>query len=80
MVKNWPALLGFVGLTQGIGISGAAPTTKAIQSGWYKKLNKPDWQPPSNLFAPVWTVLYLMMAVAAWRVWLPVAAGKIGRT
>lgn len=37
--------------------------------GWYAGLAKPAWNPPSWLFGPVWTVLYLMMAVAAWLVW-----------
>lgn len=37
--------------------------------GWYSGLDKPPWTPPSWLFGPVWTVLYLMMAVAAWLVW-----------
>jgi tryptophan-rich sensory protein len=40
--------------------------------GWYRDLAKPAWTPPGWLFAPVWTVLYLLMAVAAWRVWLRV--------
>ena len=36
---------------------------------WYAQLQKPSWNPPSWIFAPAWTLLYIMMAVAAWRVW-----------
>jgi tryptophan-rich sensory protein len=38
-------------------------------STWYRTLSRPDWTPPDWLFGPVWTVLYLAMAVAAWMVW-----------
>lgn len=37
--------------------------------GWYQTLARPSWTPPDWVFGPVWTLLYAMMAVAAWLVW-----------
>jgi len=37
---------------------------------WYEALAKPDWTPPPWIFGPVWTALYLMIATAAWLVWI----------
>ena len=36
---------------------------------WYAGLAKPPFNPPSWIFAPVWTLLYIMVAVAGWRTW-----------
>lgn len=43
--------------------------TSASVGDWYRTLAKPQWTPPDWLFGPVWTALYLLMAVSAWLVW-----------
>lgn len=40
-----------------------------LPGAWYAALEKPGWTPSNGVFPPVWTVLYVMMAVAAWLVW-----------
>jgi tryptophan-rich sensory protein len=48
----------------------AALTGALFRPGeWYERLAKPSWRPPNRLFAPVWTVLYLTIAVSGWLVW-----------
>lgn len=47
--------------------SGAAASAAAPE--FYRELTRPSWAPPAWLFGPVWTVLFIMMAVAAWLVW-----------
>ncbi len=49
------------------GIGGAVTAPKI--DGWYAALAKPWFNPPNWLFGPAWTLLYAMMAIAAWRVW-----------
>lgn len=61
-------LLGFVLLAVGVGMGGALTTSDAV-TGWYADADKPFWTPPNIVFGPVWTALYLTMAVAAWLVW-----------
>jgi tryptophan-rich sensory protein len=36
---------------------------------WYAGLAKPSFNPPGWIFGPVWTVLYVLIAVAGWRIW-----------
>ena len=61
-------LLVCVLLLLSVGGLGAMATYPNIAS-WYAGLVKPSWTPPNALFGPVWTALYLMMAVSLWRVW-----------
>ena len=48
--------------------------TASSVGGWYATLDKPGFNPPDWVFAPVWTTLYALMAIAAWRVWRTEAA------
>jgi tryptophan-rich sensory protein len=61
-------LLIFILLTLVVG-SGASIFTEPSIPTWYAHLVHPAFAPPNWVFAPVWTTLYVLMAVAAWRVW-----------
>lgn len=55
-------------MCEGAGLAGGIFTAGAI-STWYATLQKPSFTPPNWLFAPAWTTLYLLMAIAAFAVW-----------
>jgi translocator protein len=68
MQNKWLILAGFIVVCLAVGMAAGFATQQSIDD-WYVTLIKPSWNPPNWLFAPVWTVLYVMMAVAAWLVW-----------
>jgi len=49
-------------------------TARSVRE-WYPSLRKPSWNPPRQVFAPVWTVLYILMGLAAALVWTAAPAG-----
>ena len=67
---RWIGLAIFLGICLGAGGLGAIATTPEID-GWYRTVAKPPWNPPNSVFGPVWSTLFVMMAVAAWLVWRP---------
>lgn len=67
--RRWRVLAGLLVLCLGAGWLGGLATASSVTT-WYPGLAKPWWTPPGFLFAPVWAALYVMMAVAAFRVWL----------
>jgi len=67
------ALAQAVGLLAWLAVAFAAAAIGAVATvdagGFYSQLVRPAWAPPGWAFGPVWTVLYLLMAIAAWLVW-----------
>ncbi len=66
--SSLPVLLVFLALCLGAGFLGSYATTFSVTT-WYVTMTKPLWTPPGGLFGPVWTVLYILMAFSAYRIW-----------
>ena len=64
MIRLLPGLV-FLAVTFAVAAIGA----QFMPGPWYTALAKPAWTPPGWLFGPVWTVLYVMIAISAWLVW-----------
>ena len=68
LVQNRLGLLVFLVVCFAVSGLGGLITAQSVGT-WYQELAKPAFNPPDWVFAPVWTTLYLLMAVSAWRVW-----------
>lgn len=63
-------IAGFVGWLAVSFVAAAIGAAASVQAGsFYTQLVRPEWAPPPGVFGPVWTVLYLIMGIAAWLVW-----------
>ena len=67
-IDEWSWLLLFLLFSFGAAALGSIFTARSVNT-WYVKLRKPSINPPNWIFAPIWTTLYLLMALAAWLVW-----------
>ena len=70
---HWPSLIACIFLCLAVGIVSSRWTAPEIPT-WYRGLRKPSFNPPNWIFAPVWTTLYILMGVAAWRVFIAPAS------
>ena len=69
---SWLTLALFIVLVLG---GGTLIGVTARPDGWYARLNKPSFNPPNRVFAPVWTVLYILIAIAGWHTFERAPAG-----
>jgi translocator protein len=67
-LPSWAALVGLILLCLAVGAIGGWASAGPIRD-WYPSITKPGWNPPNWVFGPVWTLLYVLMAIAAWLVW-----------
>jgi len=73
MKRRFPVSQQMAGLAGWIAVTAVAATVGTIASvdagAFYAQLQRPTWAPPASWFGPVWTTLFVLMAIAAWRVW-----------
>ena len=67
MYKQFLGLIGWLILCFAASAIGAVASINA--ESFYSQLNQPSWAPPAWLFGPVWTALYILMAISAWLIW-----------
>ncbi len=67
-------LIFWVGFSLSAGLAGS----RWLPGDWYAALVKPSWNPPNWIFGPVWTLLYILMGIAAWLVWRRGETARVG--
>jgi tryptophan-rich sensory protein len=66
--NGWISALVSIAIALAVAAVGGWATATSVTT-WYAGLAKPAFTPPNGVFGPVWTTLYVLMALAAWRVW-----------
>jgi len=67
-LKSVAVLIVFLAINAGVAALGSIATADNVD-GWYADAEKAPWNPPNWLFGPAWTLLYTLIAVAAWLIW-----------
>jgi tryptophan-rich sensory protein len=69
-IKKSTQIIGLIGWLMLTFVAAAIGSAASSESGlFYQQISRPGWAPPSWLFAPVWTILYILMGISAWMVW-----------
>ena len=66
--RPWIVLIVFLFIVLGTGSLASFLTARGVRE-WYPALRKPPGTPPSWVFGPVWTMLYVLMAISVWLIW-----------
>ena len=77
MIKNKYLSLGLILLVTFIASGVGSFVTSSFKEPWYSEILLPSFNPPSWVFGPVWTILYIFMSVAAWSAWKKTSDKKI---
>ena len=77
MIKNKYLSLGLIILLTFIASGVGSFVTSSFKEPWYSEILLPSFNPPSWVFGPVWTILYIFMSVAAWSAWKKILDKKI---
>ena len=78
-MNNFAKLIIAIAIPIAIGATAGLFTVTGVGS-WYQTINKPSWNPPGWVFAPVWTTLYVMMGVSLYLVWKSGVSNNLKRT
>jgi len=77
MTKNKYLSLGLILLVTFVASGIGSFVTSSFKEPWYSEIILPSFNPPSWVFGPVWTILYIFMSVAAWSAWKKKSDKKI---